>query len=111
MPAGPIRYQNTHHSHFVTFSCYHRLAHLDSSAMRDLFVYCLEQTRLHYRFCVYGYVVMPEHVHLLVSEPDTGLLATALQALKDLLLPPRALGGMARAAAVLAEALFRSQCS
>ncbi len=29
-----------------------------------------------------AYVVMPEHVHLLVSEPETGLLATALQALK-----------------------------
>jgi putative transposase len=28
------------------------------------------------------YVVMPEHVHLLLSEPETRLLATALQALK-----------------------------
>lgn len=31
---------------------------------------------------VTGYVVMPEHVHLLVSEPLDGTLARALQALK-----------------------------
>ena len=32
---------------------------------------------------VYAYVVMPEHVHLLVSEPDHGLLADALKSLKQ----------------------------
>jgi REP-associated tyrosine transposase len=32
---------------------------------------------------VYGYVIMPEHVHLLISEPENGLLlARAIQALK-----------------------------
>jgi len=31
---------------------------------------------------VYGYVVMPEHVHLLMSEPDQGTLADALHFLK-----------------------------
>jgi putative transposase len=31
---------------------------------------------------VYGYVVMPEHVHLLVSEPDRELLADAMHYLK-----------------------------
>ena len=38
--------------------------------------------RLRYDFSLAGYVVMPEHVHLLVSEPRGALLATALQALK-----------------------------
>ena len=38
--------------------------------------------RLRYEFFVAGYVVMPEHVHLLVSEPRRALLAKALQALK-----------------------------
>ena len=38
--------------------------------------------RVRYRFVVSGYVVMPEHVHLLVSEPSEVVLATALQALK-----------------------------
>jgi putative transposase len=30
-----------------------------------------------------GYVVMPEHVHLLVTEPERATLARALQALKQ----------------------------
>ena len=35
-----------------------------------------------YQFEVIGYVVMPEHVHLLLSEPGKDLLSVALQALK-----------------------------
>ncbi len=38
--------------------------------------------RVRYDFYVSGYVVMPEHVHLLVSEPRVALLGKALQALK-----------------------------
>jgi len=38
--------------------------------------------RVRYDFVVCGYVVMPEHVHLLVSEPKMAILATAIQALK-----------------------------
>jgi len=33
--------------------------------------------------CVYGYVVMPEHVHRLVSEPERGTLAKAMQSLNQ----------------------------
>jgi putative transposase len=35
-----------------------------------------------YSFDLYGYVIMPEHVHLLVTEPKTKPLGTAIQALK-----------------------------
>ena len=38
--------------------------------------------RVRYDFFVTGYVVMPEHVHLLLSEPKLGSLAKALQAVK-----------------------------
>jgi len=38
--------------------------------------------RLRYDFCVFGYVVMPEHIHLLVTEPKKCLLSQAIQALK-----------------------------
>jgi len=41
----------------------------------------LEQTRRSYGFYVVGYVVMPEHVHLLVSEPERGTLAIVIQSL------------------------------
>ena len=48
----------------------------------ELFCACLERVRRKYGLRVYGYVVMPEHVHLLVSEPELAVLATAIQALK-----------------------------
>ena len=43
----------------------------------------LEKVRLRYKFVVAGYVLMPEHVHLLVGEPLVSSLATALQVLKQ----------------------------
>jgi putative transposase len=47
-----------------------------------LFEDALQKAHNRYRFEVLGYVVMPEHVPLLVSEPGRGLLAEALQGLK-----------------------------
>ena len=43
----------------------------------------MERTRRAYQFCVAGYVIMPEHIHLMVSEPESKPLSTALQALKQ----------------------------
>ena len=39
--------------------------------------------RCWYGFYVTGYVVMPEHVHLLISEPERAKLSVALQMLKQ----------------------------
>jgi putative transposase len=51
--------------HFITTSCYRRRALLGTPQSRDLFVEVMEQVRRRYRFVVVGYVIMPEHVHLL----------------------------------------------
>ena len=83
MPSGLRRYQQTRDLHFVTFSCYLRQSKLATAAACEVFEHALEQTRRSYGFCITGYVVMPEHVHLLVSEPETASLATALQAMKQ----------------------------
>jgi putative transposase len=48
-----------------------------------LFLRILEQVRLRYGFVVVGYVVMPEHIHLLISEPDRGTPSTLMQVLKQ----------------------------
>ena len=48
----------------------------------ELFEDALERVRRRYLFVVAGYVVMPEHVHLLVNEPHRVLLSKAIQALK-----------------------------
>ena len=39
--------------------------------------------RQRYRFVVVGYVVMPEHIHLLISEPEKGTTSTVMQVLKQ----------------------------
>jgi putative transposase len=82
MARGLVRFQQCGSFHFVTFSCFHRRPHLYSAAARSLFEAALERIRVRYLFVVAGYVVMPEHVHLLVSEPRKGVLARAIQALK-----------------------------
>jgi putative transposase len=43
----------------------------------------LEALRAKSEFTVSGYVLMPEHVHLLVGEPRNTSLATPLQLLKQ----------------------------
>ena len=82
MPNELVRLQETGNFHFLTFSCFHRLPYLDSVEAREIFERSLESIRGRYQFVVAGYVVMPEHVHLLVSEPDRDLLADGLQGLK-----------------------------
>jgi putative transposase len=83
MPRGLKRYQEARELHFVTFSCYRRQPLLASPpAMHQLEV-ALEWSRKHYGFYVIGYVVMPEHVHVLISEPERGTLASAVQAIKQ----------------------------
>ena len=66
----------------MTFSCYGRKPYLGTPAARDIFVRSLEVMRARYGFFVIAYVVMPEHVHLLMTEPLEVPLAKALQALK-----------------------------
>jgi len=82
MKGERIGYQQTGEFHFLTFSCYRRRPYLSTVAAMDLFEDALERVRLRYLFAVAGYVVMPEHVHLLVSEPKRALLSKAIQALK-----------------------------
>jgi putative transposase len=50
---------------------------------KRIFELALERVQRSFGLRIYGYVVMPEHVHLLVSEPERGLLADALKSLKQ----------------------------
>jgi len=83
MPAGLHRIYGAHHLHFITNSCYHRWPLLDAPGARDRFLAILELTRQKYRFVVVGYVVMPEHIHLLITEPEVGTPSTVMQVLKQ----------------------------
>jgi len=82
MTAGLKRYYGFGDCHFITCSCYRRQPLLAAPRRRDLFLAELEQVRRRYRMVVLGYVVMPEHFHLLLSEPQEESLSTVMQALK-----------------------------
>jgi putative transposase len=69
MPWGLTRFHHSGQSHFVTFCCYHRRPSLTTDESRRIFESALERVRRSFKLQVYGYVVMPEHVHLLLSEP------------------------------------------
>jgi putative transposase len=82
MPSRLKRFQQAKDTHFLTFSCHDRKPYFATPASRELFERTLEQIRRRYVFHVFGYVIMPEHVHLMVSEPGRGMLDRAIQALK-----------------------------
>ena len=69
--------------HFVTFSCYHRRPFLGTPAARDIFLKTLDEVRRRHAFCLIGFVLMPEHVHLLIAEPRQGNPSVVLQVLKQ----------------------------
>jgi putative transposase len=83
MPRGLKRHQEARDLHFITFSCYRRQPLLASPRAMHQFEVALELSRVLYDFYITGYVVMPEHVHLPISEPERGTLASAVQAIKQ----------------------------
>jgi putative transposase len=81
--AGLRRYYLEGSLHFITFSCYRRLPHLGRAARRDLLLRVLEHARLRYRFALLGYVIMPEHVHLLMTMPLVGDPSVVMKVVKE----------------------------
>lgn len=83
MPSGLMRFQRAESLHFITFSCFHRLPLLQAPGAWETVEAVLEQTRARHAARVYAYVLMPEHIHLLVNEPPLILLAQFLKAVKQ----------------------------
>jgi len=83
MPAGLHRCYGAGDMHFITGSCFQRRPLLDNPARRTLFLEILEEVRQKHQFVIAAYVAMPEHFHLLVSEPEQGDLSLVMQVLKQ----------------------------
>jgi len=83
MPWSLKRFQQTRQLHFITFSCYRRQPRLNTPESRRVFERQLEISRRRCDACIYGYVVMPEHVHLLANEPASRPLSSMIQSLKQ----------------------------
>ena len=83
MPRGLRRIHGGGNLHFITTSCYQREPLLGSARARDVFLEIFEQVRRRYDFEVIGYVVMPEHIHVLISEPKRDTVPIVVQVLKQ----------------------------
>ncbi|MGA2218848.1 MAG: transposase [Terracidiphilus sp.] len=83
MPYGLKRFQKAEALHFITFSCFHRLPFLAAPEPKETFEAVLEQTRARHQARIYAYILMPEHIHLLINEPPLILVAQFLKALKQ----------------------------
>jgi putative transposase len=82
MPSTLKRYQQNGDYHFITFSCHDRRPLLITPSSRDIVEEELERVRKRYDWKIAGYVVMPEHIHLLADEPTLCPLSLAIQSLK-----------------------------
>jgi putative transposase len=69
MPYGLKRFQQAESLHFITFSCFHRLPYLSEPTSKYVLETILEETRSRHSARIYAYVLMPEHVHVLINEP------------------------------------------
>ncbi len=82
MPPGLVRRQQTGQLHFITFSCYRHLPYLNAPEPKSTLEQVIEKARSSHKLTIYAYVLMPEHVHLLTSEPETRTLASFLRVVK-----------------------------
>jgi putative transposase len=54
------------HAHFLTYSCFQRLPLLSRDRSRGWVVEVVQEARQKFDFDLWAYVIMPEHVHLLI---------------------------------------------
>jgi putative transposase len=60
------RYDKLGHARELTFSCYRRYQFLSRDRTREWFIDSLNDARSEWPFDLWAYVLMPEHVHLLI---------------------------------------------
>src|SRR3989344_208860 len=56
--------------YFITTNIYQRSKIFNKDWACKLFIDVLNKCRLKYRFKLYGYVIIPDHVHLLIMPDD-----------------------------------------
>jgi len=69
--------------HFLTFSCFQRRAFLSKDRPREWFLVSLARARLKHPFDLWGFVLMPEHVHLLIWPHEGQRISEILKSLKQ----------------------------
>jgi len=74
MPTPHRRHNKTYNipgeAHELTFSCFRRLPLLTRDRSRQWFIDAMEHARQHRNFLLWAFVIMPEHVHVLLWPQD-----------------------------------------
>lgn len=78
-----VRYDFPNNIHFVTTSCHGRLPLFNSDKVRTIFVQSVIKVRNKYRFKLFGYVIMPEHVHLLIRGRNDKTVSDIMREIKQ----------------------------
>ena len=60
------RYNERGHAHFLTFSCFRRQPFLTKDRTRGWMIEAINLSRDRHQFDLWAYVIMPEHVHLIL---------------------------------------------
>ncbi|MCE9553702.1 MAG: transposase [Planctomycetes bacterium] len=60
------RYNEPGHAHSLTFSCFQQQQFLSRDRTRQWLVEAIDRARKKHQFHLWAYVIMPEHVHLLL---------------------------------------------
>lgn len=76
-------YDNEGTARFVTFGCYRKLPLLSNDIARQIVLEELERARLKHEFKILGYVLMPEHLHLVLLPPDGLPLGLVIREIKS----------------------------
>ena len=78
------RFEHRNELRFLTFSCYQRLGLFNNDAIKDHFVNHFIDCQATLQFKTYAWVLMPEHIHLLIRPQDeTQTVETILRRLKS----------------------------
>ena len=79
-----IHFDNTNTARFVTFSCYHNYNLIKSDSVRMIFVKHLDRLRKKDSYKIYGYVIMTNHVHIVIHPSQDILLSKIIGELKSM---------------------------
>ena len=77
------RWNDSGHAHSLTFSCFRRQPLLAGDRSRQWMLDGIEQARTEHQFHVWAYVVMPEHVHLLIWPEAEYSISAILKTMKQ----------------------------
>jgi len=70
------------YSHFLTFSTYQRRRFLDSGETRDIVIAVLQKCLSTHKALCAGFVIMPDHVHALISGKEDFKISPFMQVWK-----------------------------